>query len=155
MTPLLRPLRWWELDVVAAADARIFGATAWTLGYYWAVMAQPGTEMIVAELDAAAGELSAESLAGWIVMSSAGQEADVMTIATTERARGQGVGRAVLTAGLDWARSRGARTVHLEVDSSNPAAIGLYESFGFTEWGRRPDYYPGSDALLMRLTTTE
>ena len=27
----------------------------------------------------------------------------------------------------------------------------MYASFGFEEWGRRPDYYPGAAAILMRL----
>ncbi len=156
--PRIRPLRWWELEVVAEADARIFAATAWTPSYYWAVKAQPGTTMLAAEIpaapaqdrDASAGDLSADTLGGWIVMSAAGRDADVMTIATTEPARGRGIGRALLEAGIDWARGQGAHTIHLEVDSGNDRAIGLYRSLGFEEWGRRPDYYPGSDAILMR-----
>lgn len=98
---------------------------------------------------------SAGELAGWIVMSATGAEADVMTIATTEAARGKGIGRALLTAGLDWAKGRGAEVVHLEVDESNTAALGLYSSLGFEEWGRRPDYYPGAAAILMRVRISD
>ncbi|WP_453985626.1 GNAT family N-acetyltransferase [Brevibacterium casei] len=175
-------LPWWELGEVAAADARIFGPTAWSVQYYWAVAAQPGTVMILARLvdeaaapaDAApAGETTAVPapshatpvdadrhaagnqdipgfLAGWIVMSAVGTEADVMTIATTEAARGRGIGRTLLGEGIAWAIDQGASTIHLEVDEGNGAALGLYRSLGFEEWGRRPDYYPGADAILMR-----
>ncbi len=83
-------------------------------------------------------------------MSAVGTEADVMTIATTEAARGRGIGRALLGEGIDWAIDQGASTIHLEVDEGNGAALGLYRSLGFEEWGRRPDYYPGADAVLMR-----
>lgn len=136
-------LRWWDLDEVADHDAAIFGSTAWTLTYYWAVKAQAGTAMFAARTPTSA-------LAGWIVMSAAGGEADVMTIATTEVGRGQGIARRLLRAGIDWALSRGAGAVHLEVDEHNEPALGLYRSCGFSEWGRRPDYYPGADAILMR-----
>ncbi|GAA1563000.1 MULTISPECIES: GNAT family N-acetyltransferase [Brevibacterium] len=136
-------LSWWDLDEIADHDAAIFGPTAWTLTYYWAVRAQAGTVMFAART-------ATSALAGWIVMSTAGGEADVMTIATTEAGRGQGIGRRLLQAGTDWALSRGAEVVHLEVDEHNESALGLYRSFGFSEWGRRPDYYPGADAILMR-----
>lgn len=40
--------------------------------------------------------------------------------------------------------------IWLEVHVQNRAAIGLYESLGFIQQGRRKSYYPdGGDALLM------
>ena len=154
-------LPWWDLAEVADHDAAIFGPTAWTLGYYWSVKAQNGTVMLAART-ASAGDAdstsadrdhtaSAGELVGWIVMSGAGAEADVMTIATTEAARGKGIGRALLQAGIGWAQDRGSEVIHLEVDERNAAALAMYASFGFEEWGRRPDYYPGAAAILMRL----
>ena len=157
-------LPWWDLAEVADQDAKVFGPTAWTIRYYWSVKAQNGTAMFMARTAPAAGlgpdkpggtTASAGELAGWIVMSATGAEADVMTIATTEAARGKGIGRALLTAGLDWAKGRGAEVVHLEVDESNTAALGLYSSLGFEEWGRRPDYYPGAAAILMRVRISD
>jgi ribosomal-protein-alanine N-acetyltransferase len=161
-------LPWWDLAEVADHDAVVFGPTAWTLGYYWSVKAQNGTVMLAARTTSAGesdagenttdeitdGTTSPGELTGWIVMSGAGGEADVMTIATTEAARGQGIGRALLQAGIDWAKDRGAEVVHLEVDERNTSALSLYSSFGFEEWGRRPDYYPGASAVLMRLRVT-
>lgn len=143
-TPTIGDLPWWDLSEVAEHDAVVFGPTAWTLPYYWAVKAQVGTAMFAART-ASAGELL-----GWIVMSAGDSDADVMTIAATVAGRGQGIGRALLQAGIDWARGRGAEVVHLEVDEGNSAARSLYSSFGFEEWGRREGYYLGADAVLMR-----
>jgi ribosomal-protein-alanine N-acetyltransferase len=169
--PTIAELPWWDLEEVAEHDADVFGPTAWTLGYYWSVKAQNGTIMLAARTASASGTgteanpdggggtagttASAGELAGWIVMSAAGAEADVMTIATTAAARGKGVGRALLQAGIDWAANRGAEVVHLEVDERNATALAMYASFGFEEWGRRPDYYPGAAGILMRLRISD
>lgn len=155
-------VRWWDLADIADNDARIFGPTAWTHSYYWAVMAQSGTAMFMARTASAsvhdgAASTGADSvpvtdgeLAGWIVMSAGGSEGDVMTIAATEAARGRGIGRSLLSTGIEWARKQGAHVVHLEVDEHNETGLSLYRSCGFAEWGRRPGYYPGADAILMR-----
>ena len=49
--------------------------------------------------------------------------------------RGRGLGKAVVTAGLEHLRSKGAVRVELEVDSANPAATRLYEGLGFQYGG--------------------
>lgn len=49
--------------------------------------------------------------------------------------RRNGIGRALVLAALDLARSRGARKVCLRVLSTNPAARALYQSLGFTVEG--------------------
>lgn len=61
---------------------------------------------------------------------------------------------------LEWiagvARGHGARTMLLEVRPSNPAAIRLYERYGFQPIGIRRGYYPATggreDAIVMRVT---
>jgi RimJ/RimL family protein N-acetyltransferase len=47
-------------------------------------------------------------------------------------ARGHGLARPLVTAAVDWARERRARTVTLRVSADNAVAIGVYESLGFT-----------------------
>jgi len=52
------------------------------------------------------------------------------------KARGNGIGRALLLAGLELARSVSAiRQVNLCVNASNSTAIGLYQSVGFEVFG--------------------
>jgi GNAT superfamily N-acetyltransferase len=53
--------------------------------------------------------------------------------------RGQGLGRALMQAALDEARTRGADTMEIGVDEPDRAARGLYESLGFTKHVGGPD----------------
>lgn len=46
-------------------------------------------------------------------------------------ARGHGLARALVEAGVDWAQNRRARTVKLRVAVDNAVARGIYESLGF------------------------
>ena len=46
--------------------------------------------------------------------------------------RGQGIGRALLDAAIDAARAEGATHIELTTSEADTAAIGLYESSGFT-----------------------
>ena len=49
---------------------------------------------------------------------------------------GKGIGKAVTIAGLRHMRYQGIFSAMLYVDADNHAAIKLYQSLGFTEWGR-------------------
>ena len=54
--------------------------------------------------------------------------------------RGQGVARALLAEALAFVRSfPELKQVNLSVNASNAAALHLYESLGFTQFGREPD----------------
>jgi putative acetyltransferase len=70
--------------------------------------------------------------------------------------RGQGIGTALLSAGLAWARqSPTVHRVQLEVYADNRPARHLYEKFGFTIEGRKRHafYQHGCyhDSLVMAL----
>jgi ribosomal protein S18 acetylase RimI-like enzyme len=61
-----------------------------------------------------------------------------LTIAVHEGHQGQGVGRALMTELLRWARqSPSIDKVELQVRSTNERAIALYRSLGFIEEGRK------------------
>jgi ribosomal protein S18 acetylase RimI-like enzyme len=47
-------------------------------------------------------------------------------------ARRLGIGAALVTAGIDRARERGARRIELDTNEENAPAIALYESLGFS-----------------------
>jgi RimJ/RimL family protein N-acetyltransferase len=70
--------------------------------------------------------------------------------------RGKGVGSALLSAAVDWARSTGAHKVALQVWPHNEAALGLYDKFGFAREGVLRRHYRRRngdlwDAVLMGL----
>ena len=57
-------------------------------------------------------------------------------IALGKSVRGQGLGRAMMEAMLDWGRSAGIRKLFLGVFSTNERAIALYGALGFEVEGR-------------------
>jgi putative acetyltransferase len=63
-------------------------------------------------------------------------------------ARGQGGGRALLTAVQEHARAVGAHKVSLEVWTDNARAISLYAAAGFDVEGLRRDHYRRRDGTL-------
>jgi ribosomal-protein-alanine N-acetyltransferase len=75
-------------------------------------------------------------------------EAEVHTIGVRPAAQGAGLGRKLLRQLISAA---GDRRLLLEVRTDNAAAIGLYESEGFTTLGVRRRYYEqsGADAFTM------
>lgn len=62
--------------------------------------------------------------------------------------RGQGIGAALVTAGIEWARSAGVHKVELEHWPWNHRARALYERFGFVEEGYRRRQYRRKDGSL-------
>ena len=79
-------------------------------------------------------------------------EADVMNVAVAPEFRRQGIGEGLMVALMDALRAKGMESLTLEVRASNSPAIALYDRLGFTEVGRRPNYYtdPREDALILR-----
>jgi ribosomal-protein-alanine N-acetyltransferase len=57
----------------------------------------------------------------------------------------------LLAAGLNEAASRGSARLILEVAADNAAALALYRAAGFTEIGRRADYYHRADGRMTAL----
>jgi ribosomal protein S18 acetylase RimI-like enzyme len=54
--------------------------------------------------------------------------------------RGRGLGRAVTSAAIAHARTwPGIDFIDLGVSENAPEALRLYESLGFTRWGREPE----------------
>ncbi len=82
-------------------------------------------------------------------------EAELLTIAVRPEARGQGVGKALLEAMLNYLAEQKAELFFLEVRESNQAAIRLYEKAGFSQVAQRKNYYTHEDgtqetAFVMR-----
>jgi ribosomal protein S18 acetylase RimI-like enzyme len=69
------------------------------------------------------------------------------------RGRGRAVTDALLDAVVDWARSRNASRMLLEVHEDNASARAFYRRRGFVETGQRKPYPldPSADELVMAL----
>lgn len=62
--------------------------------------------------------------------------------------RGKGVGRALMTAALEWAPTAGIKRIELYVYARNEPAIKLYEGFGFQTEGRRKAFIKEGETFL-------
>jgi ribosomal-protein-alanine N-acetyltransferase len=95
-------------------------------------------------------------VAGYAIMSYGAGEAHILNICIRHDLRGAGVGRRLMHFLLDRASAAQMHDVFLEVRPSNPIAIALYTSMGFTQVGIRKAYYQAAggreDALVYKLT---
>ena len=91
-------------------------------------------------------------VAGYIGSQTCGDESDVMNVAVHPDFRRRGIAEALVDALVKELKAIESRCLTLEVRASNAPAIALYEKLGFTEIGRRKNYYrnPREDALIMR-----
>lgn len=97
----------------------------------------------------------AGELTGYAIMSYGAGEAHILNICLRADLRGIGIGRELMAFLLARARAARMQNAFLEVRPSNPAAIHLYESLGFTRVGVRKGYYQASggreDAWVYKL----
>ena len=79
-------------------------------------------------------------------------ESELLLLAVKRGGRRQGIGKLLLERFVQVATSRGADRLHLEVREGNQA-IKLYSKAGFTEVGRRRNYYTGKDGQIYDALT--
>jgi ribosomal protein S18 acetylase RimI-like enzyme len=133
-----------EVTAVTAIDLACFGRTAWTESLVRAAIEDVRRTVLIDDLEA------------YGVAAVAGDVADLERIAVMPSRRRQGIARRLLDALCAAASAQGASRMLLEVAADNDAALGFYESYGFTTISRRPGYYGGGvDALVMQLDLEE
>jgi ribosomal-protein-alanine N-acetyltransferase len=99
--------------------------------------------------------MSGSKLIGFILSRLVEDEAEILSVAVSSARRSRGLARVLLNLHLRRLAGLGARTVFLEVDEHNAAAIRLYDRAGFYQISRRPNYYQdagdkGAAALVLR-----
>ncbi len=90
---------------------------------------------------------------GFTLSRTVADEAELLLIAVIPEAQGRGIGSALVEHFIQTAQTSGATRLHLEVRDGNPA-IRAYGKFGFSQVGRRRNYYSGPngdkfDALTL------
>lgn len=78
---------------------------------------------------------------GFILLSGVSPEIEILSIAVAKARRGEGIARRLVEAAFGTLAAEGFRTVFLEVEEGNAAALRLYARTGFREIGRRAGYY--------------
>ena len=94
-----------------------------------------------------------ETPIGYVGLSTILDEGYMGNLGVVEEYRRKGIGRALMNELINECKAMDSAFVTLEVRASNTPAVKLYESLGFTEAGRRKNYYkePLEDAILMTL----
>ena len=134
-----------DLGVMAAIHAACF-ARNWSANEMAQFVDAPGC------LSLLASPASGQPALGFLIVRSAGDEAEILTLAVDPSNRRQGLARALLAAVIACLRQAGVQRLLLEVDATNGPARGLYQSLGAVAVGRRPRYYEhGADADIFSL----
>lgn len=140
-----RPMGEEDLDAVMDNESRAY-SHPWTMAIFRDCI-QAGYNCWVIE---AGGDV-----VGHGVLSVGVGETHILNICVAPEWQGCGFGRSFLRHLLDLSREYGALMAFLEVRPSNAVAVQLYEALGFSEVGRRRDYYPANggreDAIVMAL----
>ncbi|GAA2487487.1 ribosomal protein S18-alanine N-acetyltransferase [Streptomyces thermolineatus] len=150
--PVLREMRWWDVEPVTELEHDLFPDDAWSPGMFWSELADArhprATRHYVVAEDPSTGRV-----VGYAGLAVAGDTGDVQTIAAARDRWGTGLGPRLLRELIAAATAFECAEVMLEVRVDNLRAQRLYERFGFEPIGFRRGYYqPGNvDALVMRL----
>ena len=93
-----------------------------------------------------------ERVAGYIGSQTVMDETDMMNVAVHPDFRRRGIAEVLVNGLVEELKNKGSHCLTLEVRASNAPAIALYEKLGFSEIGRRKNYYrnPREDALILR-----
>jgi ribosomal-protein-alanine N-acetyltransferase len=163
-----------DLPRLAELEAAAF-ADPWPAGLLASEMAHPGSLVLVAgggeagqgdgsgdlggggaDGDHCGGDEGGDHggggrLRGYACFRQGGGEAELLRVAVEPAARGRGLARRLVAAGLERLRAAGVTRCYLEVRSGNASALAVYDAMGFTPCGRRRAYYrDGSDALVLQ-----
>ena len=96
--------------------------------------------------------MDGEKLVGYVGSQTVLGETDMMNVAVCPDYRRQGIAEGLILALIADLKARESHCLTLEVRDSNASARALYEKLGFSEIGRRKNYYrnPKEDALILR-----
>jgi ribosomal-protein-alanine N-acetyltransferase len=139
-------------DGLAEIHGEVF-ARAWSADDLAVMLAPQNVFALALKRDSVFG---LRRIAGFVLVRSAADEAEILTIAVRPGHRGRGYGRQLMEEALRRLYRERIAACFLEVDRGNTAALSLYRRLGFAEVGERKGYYPataGEDgtALVMRL----
>ena len=144
-TIALRPALAPDLEAMSTIHRASF-AKAWSANEIGQFVAAPGCLSLIVST------APEQPVRGFLIVRSAGDEAEILTLAVEPSRRREGLGRALLAAAIASLREAGAKRLFLEVETGNESARGLYQSLGAVAVGLRPRYYEhGADADIFSL----
>ena len=96
--------------------------------------------------------LLGRTVVGYVGSQSVMEQADMMNIAVNPDYRRQGIAESLIERLVSELKDKQVSSLTLEVRASNAPAIALYRKLGFSQVGKRPNYYrnPREYALILR-----
>ena len=96
--------------------------------------------------------LLGRTVVGYVGSQSVMEQADMMNIAVNPDYRRQGIAESLIERLVAELKDKQVSSLTLEVRASNAPAIALYRKLGFSQVGKRSNYYrtPREDALILR-----
>lgn len=147
MSPLLRPVGPFDLELVAALHAASF-EEAWGVQAIAELMAMPGAFGLIVSEPAEAGAQPA----GFLLARIAADDCEILSIGIAPFRRRRGLARQLMDEATRLSGAAGARRIFLEVAEDNWAARRLYAALGFAPVGRRRNYYRRGQVFVAALT---
>lgn len=140
---MIREMTWDDLDQVMVIERENFSVPWTETGFFTFLMREDALFLVAEDQD--------ENILGYCGVLMSIDEGDITNVAVKRECQGQGIGKALVYALVDFTVSRGIHTLFLEVRKSNAAALALYEKMGFTRMGVRKNYYsdPVEDGITM------
>ncbi len=131
-----------DADEVAEVEKKCF-PVPWSRESFWREASNENTLYLLI--------LNDDEIIGYAGTWISFEEAQITNVAVVPEYRGNGNGRALMEELIRRVKEKGVTAMTLEVRPSNAVALGLYESLGFKDYGRRPKYYSdnGEDAIIM------
>jgi [ribosomal protein S18]-alanine N-acetyltransferase len=134
-----------DASAMAAIHASCF-AKSWDAVGIGPFLGVPGCLALVASTS------PAQAPQGFLIVRSAADDGELLTLAVDPACRRLGLAKALLAAATGALRDAGSKRLFLEVDEGNSAARRLYQSLGAVVVGHRPRYYEhGADADIFSL----
>ena len=143
----MRTVRAWEekdIEAIAEIEKQSF-SDPWTAEMLKDALRFPVYHTFLAEEDG--------QICGYGCLIVLFEDAELANVAVAPDFRKKGVGKLLMESMHEKAKALGAERMLLEVRVSNQPAIGLYEKYGYSRYGKREKYYAdGEDAYLMTKT---
>lgn len=139
-TVQIRPMTVDDLPAVLELERAAY-PQPWSEGVFRDELAAAHRTYLVAELD--------RRVVGYAGLMVVGDEAHVTSVNVRTDRRSAGIGTRLMVGLVDAAVAAGARSLTLEVRTSNAAAQALYRRFGMAPVGMRKRYYGNEDAVIM------
>lgn len=131
-----------EIDEVAALEKQVF-SRPWSRQGFLDTLAMDNVIFLTA--------IEEGRLAGYCGVYLSIDEGEITNVAVAPEYRRHGIGRQLVQELMKRGEEKGVSRFLLEVRASNEGAIALYRELGFTDGGRRKNFYefPREDALVM------